>query len=76
MDKETMMHKRNERLSNSEIYARINALPLTPVERAVAIRGLIKGAMIADAILWVLDRIKRLAAGTTGASVGRLTHDH
>ena len=58
------MDRRNEIRSDSELYARINALPLTPAERAVAVHGLREGALIADAILWVINGIKRLGAST------------
>lgn len=58
------MDTHNERRSNSELYARINALPLTPSARAIAIDGLREGAMIADAILWVANGIKRVVAAT------------
>jgi len=54
------MDRQNERRSNSALYARINALPLTPTERAVAIHGLREGEMIAGAILAVANGIKRL----------------
>ncbi len=57
------MNRHNEIRSNSDIYARINTLPLTPAERVAAIHGLNKGAMIADAILWAVNGINRLLAG-------------
>jgi hypothetical protein len=64
MKKETTMSRNKERLENSSIYNRINHLPLTPAERAVAIHGLREGEMIANAILAVVNGIKRLISAT------------
>lgn len=51
--------------ANSDLYARIRALPLTPAEQAVAIHGLRGGEMIADTILAVITGLKRLASGSS-----------
>lgn len=59
------MSRNNETRSNSELYTRIKALPLTSAERTVAIHALREGEMIADMILAVFNGIKRLATGTT-----------
>ena len=55
------MDKFNERSSNSELYARINAMPLTASEREIALSGLRGGTIIADSILWLISGIKGLA---------------
>ena len=58
------MDKLNERSSNCELYARIQALPLTAVEREHALSAMRDGALIADRILWVVRGIKNLFGGT------------
>lgn len=59
------MDKFDERSSNSELCARIKALPLTASQRETALNGLHNGTMIADSILWVINGIKRLPASAT-----------
>lgn len=59
------MDKLNDRSSNSELYARINALALTATERDRALSALRNGALIADGILLVINGIKHLIAGAT-----------
>jgi len=54
------MSRNKEIRANSDLYTRIKRLPLTPAERAVAMHGLREGEMIADAILAVINGIKRL----------------
>jgi hypothetical protein len=63
--KDLTMEKFNERSSNSELYARIKALPLTASERETALSALRDGTIIADSILWVINGIKRLPASAT-----------
>jgi hypothetical protein len=70
------MLRYDERHSNSELYARINALPLTAVERRIALSGLRDGEAVADAILSVVNGIKHLFAGAgteTGPQALRLS---
>jgi hypothetical protein len=59
------MDKFNERSSNSDLYARIKALPLTASQRETALSALRNGAIVADSILWVMNGIKRLPASAT-----------
>jgi hypothetical protein len=59
------MDKFNERSSNCELYARIQALPLTPTEREHALSAMRDGAVIADRILSVVRGIKILFGGGT-----------
>jgi hypothetical protein len=58
------MDKFNERSSNCELYARIEALPLTASERERALSAMRDGALIADRILSVVRGIKNLFGGT------------
>jgi hypothetical protein len=58
------MDKYNERSSNCELYARIQALPLGAAERENALSALHDGARIADRIVSVIDGIKHLFGGT------------
>ena len=58
------MNRYNEKRSNSELYARINAMPMPARERAVALQTLRNAEGIADAILWVVNGIKHLFAGS------------
>jgi hypothetical protein len=70
------MDKFNERGSNSELYARIRALPLTASERETALSALRDGTIIADSILWVIDGIKRLPARAKLKRAAGTKHDH
>ena len=63
--KDLTMDKFNERSSNSELYARIKALPLTASQRETALSALHDGTTIADSILWVMNGFKRLPARAT-----------
>ena len=58
------MDKFNERSSNCELYARIQALPLTATEREHALSAMRDGALVADRILAVVRGIKNLFGGT------------
>ena len=57
------MNSYNEKCSNSELYARIKAMPIAARERAVALQTLRNAEGIADGILWVVNGIKHLFAG-------------
>ena len=57
------MDKFNERSSNSELYARIKALPLTAADRELALSALRDGTRIADGILLVINGIKHMFGG-------------
>lgn len=48
--------------SNSDLYSRIKALPMTEGDRRVALSGLRDGEAVADAILWVVNGIRHLFA--------------
>ena len=63
--KDMKMDRFNQRSSNCELYARIEALPLTAAERETALSALHDGAIIADRIVSVINGIKHLFGGTT-----------
>jgi hypothetical protein len=58
------MDKYNDRSSNCELYARIQALPLSAAERENALSALHDGALIAERIVSVINGIKHLFGGT------------
>ena len=57
------MNRYNEKHSNSELYARIKALPMSAGQRAAALQSLRDAERVADGILWVVNAIKHLFAG-------------
>ena len=57
------MSRYNEKSANSSLYARIEQMQLTEVQRKEALSALRGGETVADAILWVINAIKQLFAG-------------
>ena len=57
------MSRYNEKSANSGLYARIEQMQLTEVQRKEALSALRGGETVADAILWVINAIKQLFAG-------------
>ena len=53
-----------ERPANTDVYARINVMPMSEIEREVAVNALRDAEKIADAMLWVSNRIEQLFAGS------------
>jgi len=51
------MRKSNERLFDSGIYARIRELRMTESERRTAIEAMREAERVADAILWVREKL-------------------
>ena len=70
------MDKFNERSSNSELSARIKALPLTASERERALSALRDGTIIADSILWVVNGFKRLPASVAPKRATSTKQEH
>lgn len=56
------MRKCNERFFNSDIYARLRDARMSEADRQVAINALRTAELVADAIMWVSNKIESLAA--------------
>jgi hypothetical protein len=63
VNKETIMLSYDEQRSNSDLYERINTLPITATERRAALSAMRDGEAVADAILSVVNGIRHLYAG-------------
>ncbi len=57
------MNENRKILSNSDIYTRIDALPLATSERAAALQSLRNGEAVADAILGAYYGLKNIFQG-------------
>lgn len=53
-----------ERPANTDVYARINVMPMSEIEREVALNALRDAEKIADAMVWVSNGIEQLFAGS------------
>lgn len=53
-----------ERPANTDVYARINVMPMSEIEREVAMNALRDAEKIADAMVWVSNGIRQLFAGS------------
>ena len=51
------MRKANERVLNTDIYARLNSVQMSVADRRNAEAALLKAEQVADAILWLRDKI-------------------
>ena len=51
------MRKANERVLDSGIYARLNDVQMSAVDRRSARAALLKAEQVADAILWLKEKI-------------------
>ena len=69
------MLKYDEKASRSALYAQVKTLPVNAIQRTLAVDTLRNAEAVADRIVWVINGFRRLTA-RTGASVGRLTHEH
>lgn len=56
------MGRFKERPSNTDLYARIRLMPMTEIERQVALNALSDAESIVDACVWVSNAIKSLFA--------------
>ena len=57
------MLRYDKKPSNSDLYGRIKALPMTAAERRIVLSAMRDGEAVADAILWVASGIKQLFEG-------------
>ena len=56
--KEMKMFRYKERPANTELYARIKLVPMTAIERQVAINALNDAEAIVDGIVWIKNAMK------------------
>lgn len=72
------MNTLNKRAANTESYAWVNNLKMTPSEREFAVKVVRKGEALADGLIWVRDAIRSLAGkiGKINAKPVHLTHRH
>ena len=65
----------DEKVSKSELYAQIKLTPVNAIQRTIAVNALRDADALTDAIMWVVNGIRRLVT-RAGTSRGQLTHDH
>jgi hypothetical protein len=73
---ETDMLKYDEKASKSELYARIRLAPMNAIQRTIAVNALRDADALTDAIMWIVNGIRRLVARAGASSDQQLTHDH
>lgn len=66
---------RNEKVANTDLYARIKLAPMNEREREVALNALRTADAIADGMLWVANGVRRLTARVFAKPAG-LGHSH
>lgn len=68
----------NKRAVNSNSYAWVNNLKMTPAEREFAVKVVRNGETLADALIWARDAIRSLAGkvGGINAKPVHLKHRH
>ena len=69
------MDNLNERPANTDLYARIKLVPMTAIERQVAINALRNAEAIVDGLLWAANGVKHLVARVFDKSTD-LKHSH
>ncbi len=57
------MGRFKERVADTDVYSRINLLPMTEIERQVALNAMQDAETIVDAFIWISNSIKGLFAG-------------
>jgi hypothetical protein len=62
-----------KRAVNTDLYARIQLAPMSAIERQVALNALRDADAISDAVMWIVNGLRRLIAP---AKTGGLKHSH
>jgi len=62
-----------KRLTHSDLYARIRLTPMNAIERQMALNALRDADAFSDAVMWVVNGLRRLIAP---AKAGGLKHSH
>ena len=57
LERKEAMRKANERVLDSGIYARLRTVQMSEVDRQSAVAALVQAEKIADAILWLKQKI-------------------
>ena len=69
------MAKYDEVAAKSELYAQIRLTPVNAIQRTIAVNALRDADALTDAIMWVVNGIRRLFT-RADTSRGELTHGH
>jgi len=62
-----------KRLTNSDLYARIQLTPMNAIQRQIALNALRDADAFSNAVMWVVNGVRRLIAP---AKTGGLKHSH
>ncbi len=57
------MERFKARPANTDLYARIRLMPITEIERQVALNALRDAEILVDACFWIVNGIKSLFSG-------------